>query len=151
MRSGIEIEMRNLSIYNKSPIKKDTIHKLISLLSHDLSFKVKNLEISFVDSTKIKEVNRDFLRHNYSTDIITFNYSFEKNIIDGEIIISLTDLKNNSIRYKTALKQETIRVIIHGLLHLLGYDDIEKTKRRRMKLKENFYVKKYTYLLNTQG
>lgn len=142
--------MRNLSIYNKSPIKKNTIHKLISLLSQDLKFKIKNLEVSFVDSAKIKEVNRDFLKHNYSTDIITFNYSLKKNIIDGEIIISLNDIKSNSIRYRTALKQEILRVIIHGLLHLLGYDDIEKIKRRRMKLKENFYVKKYTYLLNSQ-
>ena len=141
--------MRNLSVYNNSPIKKNTIHKLILLLSHDLKFKIKSLEISFVDSTIIKEVNRDYLKHNYSTDIITFNYSIEENIIDGEIIISLNDVKNNSIRYEISLKQELLRVIIHGLLHLLGYDDVEKTERRRMKVKENFYVKKYTYLLNS--
>ncbi len=142
--------MRNLRIYNKVPFKKNTIHKLISLLSNDLKFSVGNLEISFVDSAEIKEVNNKYLKHNYSTDIITFNYSSKRDIIDGEIIISLDDSKNNSKRYHSTIKQEIFRVIIHGILHLIGYNDINKKERRIMKSKENYYVRKYINLLNNE-
>lgn len=135
--------IRNLRIYNKAPFEKKTIHRLLSLLSEDLKFIIKNLEITFVNSEKIKFINNQYLKHNYSTDVITFNYSNNINEIDGEIVISLEDAKNNSKKFKNTIEEEVYRLIIHGVLHLIGFNDIKKNEKRIMKSKENYLVKKY--------
>ena len=127
-------------------IKRLTIHKLINLLKKELNFTIKNLEISFVNSSEIVQVNSKHLHHNYSTDIITFNYSKPKSSLEGEILISLDDALENSKRFHTSFKRELIRLVIHGILHLLGYKDEKISEKKVMKTKENSLLRKYKFL-----
>ena len=90
----------------------------------------------FCDDEKILEVNKEYLNHDYYTDIITFDYS-EGNIISGDIIISLQTVESNSQMYKTEFLEELHRVIIHGILHLSGLDDSSEEEEKAMRDAEN--------------
>ena len=131
--------MKNVLVYceNSKIINKLFVHSVISQIRNTLSLKIKSLEITFVSQETIRKVNNEYLSHDYSTDIITFDYSNERNILDGEIIISLKDAEENSKKYQVTFDNELLRLIIHGILHLLGYDDITLSKRRVMKKAEN--------------
>ena len=85
--------------------------------------------------------------HYYSTDIITFDYSENKNGIDAEIFISIDDAESNARKYKVHLKNEITRLIIHGILHLLGYDDQQKKDKIIMKRKENDLLNRNKFIL----
>jgi len=122
---------------NSKIINKLLVHSIISKIRNNLSLKIKSLEINFVSQETIRKVNNEYLSHDYSTDIITFDYSNERNILDGEIIISLKDAEENSKKYQVTFDNELLRLIIHGILHLLGYDDVALSKRKVMKKVEN--------------
>ena len=77
------------------------------------------------------EINRKFLKHEYYTDVITFDYS-EENEIKGEIYMSIDTIRINSYRYKTRINEELLRVMIHGVLHLCGYNDNNTNERNIM-------------------
>lgn len=131
--------MKNVYVYceNKNVINKLLVHSIISKIRDNFSLHIKSLEINFVSQETIQKVNNEFLSHDCTTDIITFDYSNERNILDGEIIISLKDAKENSKKYQVTFDNELLRLIIHGILHLLGYDDITIQKRKEMKKVED--------------
>ncbi len=83
------------------------------------------------DDREIRKINKEFLKHNYNTDVIAFNYN-EGNILNGEIYISIETVKKNSVNYKVSCTEEFIRVMIHGTLHLCGYDDKSSVERKIM-------------------
>lgn len=86
------------------------------------------------------KINVEFLNHDYYTDIITFDYSEVKREIKGDVFISLDRVQENSLRFKTGLDLETYRVIIHGLLHLIGYNDRSEQEKSLMTQKEDYYL-----------
>jgi probable rRNA maturation factor len=77
------------------------------------------------------EINRRFLKHDYFTDVITFDYSAERKV-DGEIYMSIDTIRRNALSYKSGIKEELFRVMIHGILHLCGYRDERKKDRKEM-------------------
>jgi len=142
--------MKNVTLHISKKIKIDKreIHKIISLLKKEFSFQVNDIIINIVTSEEIHKVNKQFLNHDYSTDIITFNYSEENNTLETEIFISLEDAYSNSIKYKVSLDNEFLRLVIHGVLHLLGYDDKNEKDKRKMKRMENKLVSKFENSIN---
>jgi len=90
----------------------------------------------FCDDEYILEVNRQYLDHDYYTDIITFDYS-EGDVVSGDLFISLDTVRSNSELFSTPFLQELHRVIIHGVLHLCGYKDKTEEDERLMREKEN--------------
>ncbi|MDR1119636.1 MAG: rRNA maturation RNase YbeY [Dysgonamonadaceae bacterium] len=98
----------------------------------------KTGEIAFIfcSDKKILEINNQYLQHDYYTDIITFDYS-EKDIISGDIFISLDTVKSNSEKFNTHYNEELHRVIIHGILHLCGLKDKSPEEEKKMREKEN--------------
>ena len=101
-------------------------------------------DLSFIitsDKT-LRNINKEFLNHNYYTDVIAFNYSVAKRI-NGEVYISIDTVRENAANYKISLKREILKVFIHGVLHLCGYDDKTKREKNVMSDKEDFWVEKY--------
>lgn len=120
---------------------------MVKSLSESLEFKLTFLEINFLKSDEIIQINKKYLKHNYSTDIITFNYFEEKDIIDGEIFISLNDALENANIFKVSAKVEIFRLVIHGILHLLGYEDTKKKDKKVMKRLENRLLNSNKFIL----
>ena len=98
--------------------------------------KVGDLTYIFCDDEKILEVNRQFLQHDYYTDIITFDYS-NKRRISGDMFISLDTVKSNAELFGRTCEEEFMRVIIHGVLHLCGINDKGEGEREIMERHEN--------------
>lgn len=140
--------MKNIRIYSiDKKIKKNKIHDLVKSLSSELKFVVSNLEINIVTQNDILEINKTYLKHNFTTDIITFNYSDLFNGLDGEIFISIDDAFTNSKKFKVSLSDELVRLVIHGVLHLLGYDDQTLADKKVMKKLENKLLSKNNFIL----
>ena len=98
--------------------------------------KTGDIAYIFCNDEKILEINTQYLKHKYYTDIITFDYT-EGNTVSGDIFISLDTVKTNSERFSTNYEEELRRVMIHGILHLCGIDDKTATARIEMKRAEN--------------
>lgn len=96
-----------------------------------------NILVNFCSDNYILEVNRQFLKHDYFTDIITFNYSSSKKI-SGDLLISLDTVQTNSALFKTSFQRELLRVIVHGVLHLLGFDDKTPEEQIIIRSKEDY-------------
>jgi rRNA maturation RNase YbeY len=94
------------------------------------------LSVIFCSDEFLLGINQQFLKHDYFTDIITFDYSSGKNIA-GEIYISIDRVKDNATSLGVTFPQELKRVIIHGVLHLLGYRDSTKAQKQAMRLRED--------------
>jgi rRNA maturation RNase YbeY len=86
------------------------------------------------------DINVKYLDHNYFTDIITFDY-VEGNTISGDLFISIETVKENAKEYNITWIKELYRVILHGILHLVGYNDKSEKERKIMREKENYYLK----------
>ena len=136
--------MKNFFIYSEKGIKinKRSLHRIVASLCNELDLKVFSLEINYVSSETMLGINKKYLNHNYNTDIITFDYSNERNNLDGEIFISIDDALENSKKYHVTLNNEILRLVTHGILHMTCYDDVTLAKRKRMKNVEDTLVHK---------
>jgi probable rRNA maturation factor len=102
-------------------------------------------DLSFIITTdsELLKINKEFLKRDTLTDVIAFDYS-DKDKINGEIYISKEKVQRNALNYKISLKKEILRVLVHGTLHLCGYDDNSNKERDKMRDKENFWIEKFT-------
>ena len=101
--------------------------------------KVGEIGYLFCNDDKILEVNREYLGHDYFTDIITFDYC-EGDRLNGDLFISVDSVRENAAFYGTEFENELNRVIVHGVLHLIGYDDHTEEDIAVMRSKENYYL-----------
>ncbi len=107
------------------------------------------LEFVFCDNDFLLNINQTFLKHDYFTDVITFNLADLDSLpIRGEIYISVEMVKQNSLHFRVSFAQELYRVIFHGILHLCGYDDKKPQDKLVMKNKENFYLAAFLDSIN---
>ncbi len=118
----------------------DTINVWITEVAKSHNRILGNITYIFCNDDKIINVNRQFLQHDYYTDIITFDYSRGK-LISGDMFISLDTVKSNSEQFGYDYNIELLRVIIHGILHLCGIDDKGPGEREIMELHENQALK----------
>ncbi len=107
------------------------------------SRKLKSLNYIFCSDKKLLEMNRQYLKHDYYTDIITFEYSENSREIVGEIYISVDRVRENAKILRTTFKEEIHRVIFHGILHLLGFKDKTSSQKRNIRKLEDQWLKKY--------
>lgn len=99
-----------------------------------------SLNYIFCTDDYLREINIQFLNHKTYTDIITFNYNLSETEIEGEVYISIDRVRENAETYKTDFPTELNRVMIHGVLHLLGYNDKNKSEKKAMREKEDTYL-----------
>ena len=104
---------------------------------------LESLTYIFCSDEELLKINRDFLQHDYYTDIITFNLAVPGNPIAGEIYISIDRVKDNAAKENTTLKEELHRVIFHGALHLCGYKDKTKRDILAMRAAEDRFLSAY--------
>jgi len=100
-----------------------------------------SVSVLLVSDDEIQEVNKKYLGHDYATDVVTFPLHETTDPIEGEIYVSLQTTERNSNLYGNTHPNEIIRVVIHGILHLTGYDDSTPELRDEMKKKEDHYLK----------
>lgn len=117
-------------------IKKRDTTAWIRAVAAQYGKRVGDVGYFFCNDEKILEVNREYLGHDYYTDIITFDYT-EEDTLNGDIVISLDTVKSNAEKFKKAYDEELHRVIIHGILHLCGINDKGKGEREIMEAAEN--------------
>lgn len=98
-----------------------------------------NVNIIFCSDNYILDVNMQYLQHDYFTDIITFDYC-EGKVLSGDLFISIDSVRENASFFGTEFKDELNRVIVHGLLHLIGYDDHSEEDIKVMRSKEDYYL-----------
>jgi rRNA maturation RNase YbeY len=106
---------------------------------NSLGFTIGELSFIFCSDEYIKKINIKYLTHHFFTDVITFDYSKEK-LLFGDVYIYIERVKENSKTYKTSFNEEMFRVIIHGVLHLCGFDDKTKEEKSLMRSKENDFL-----------
>lgn len=133
---------------------------MVSYFTEDISFKFKekrrnnrwlklvaeseirrlgNISIIFCSDNYILDTNIKYLGHDYFTDIITFDYC-EGDVLSGDLFISIDSVRENAAYYGASFEEELHRVIVHGVLHLIGYDDHSKEDIQEMRSKENYYL-----------
>lgn len=117
-------------------IKKKETTEWIKSVAASYEKRIGEIAYIFCSDEKILEVNRQYLKHDYYTDIITFDYC-EGNKLSGDIFISLDTVQTNSEQFHTAYNDELHRTIIHGILHLCGINDKGPGEREIMEAAEN--------------
>jgi len=128
----------------KKRITSNWIKQVISIEEK----RVGDISFIFCSDEYLLDVNKKYLNHDYFTDIITFD-DVEGNVINGDIFISVDRVKENSKEFEISFDNEVHRIIIHGVLHLLGYKDKVKKDKDLMTEKEDLYLKLFndSYLL----
>lgn len=101
--------------------------------------RIGQVNIIFCSDNYILDINQNYLQHDYFTDIITFDYC-EGKTLSGDLFISVDTVRENAIFYGTEFDDELNRVIVHGLLHLIGYDDHSEEDQKTMRSKEDYYL-----------
>jgi probable rRNA maturation factor len=137
----LKIRLKNSNL-SKEQIDRGKIGKLIEHIFVLENKKLGEIEIVFLKDPEILKINKEFLQHDYFTDVIAFGYN-QKGLISGDICIGIECVSRNAAKYKSSFKEEVIRVIVHGILHLIGYEDKDPEGKKRMKKKEDFYLKRY--------
>ncbi len=118
---------------------KTRIKEWLRLVAESEVFTLGNISVILCSDNYILDINQKYLQHDYFTDIITFDYS-EGGRISGDLFISVDSVRENSVEYETEFEDELHRVIVHGILHLIGYDDYTEDEIKTMRSKEDYYL-----------
>lgn len=123
---------------------KQSIAEWIEGIISEKGFSMWNISIIFCSDDYLLNINRQYLNHDYYTDVITFDYS-ENKLISGDIFISVEMIRYNAEKYAKIEKNELLRVIIHGVLHLCGYKDKTSAQKEEMTNQENLALSQIIY------
>lgn len=120
----------------------DYLKSVLFQIAEEEMFNIHELTYIFMSDDSLLEVNKKYLAHDYYTDVITFNYNSRRNL-SGDVYISIDTINTNAKRFNKTPENEFLRVIFHGLLHLLGYDDKNEKDQEKMTQMEEFCLNKY--------
>lgn len=135
--------MNNIEIYFEDVEEIDIFEKVLhlhlnSLIKKELK-KTGDISIVFCSDAYLLEMNKQYLQHDYYTDIITFDY-VEDDVVSGDLFISMDRIKDNAKNFDSEFMHELYRVAFHGVLHLVGYKDKTEEEQKQMRAKENHYL-----------
>lgn len=121
-------------------VQSNTIKRVLKILFDREGILLKELSYIFCSDDYLLAINKQFLKHDYFTDIISFPLSDPSESLEGEIYISIERVRENAEKFKTDFQEEINRVIFHGALHLCGYDDHSEKEQEIMRKKEDEYL-----------
>lgn len=122
--------------------KRDELKNFLIKVFKNEKIRLANLNVIFCTDKALLNINRQFLKHNYYTDIVTFIIS-DSTAIEAEMYISVDRVKDNAKRLDISFKLELHRVILHGILHLAGYNDKSSQQIIKMRKREDHYLRLY--------
>ncbi|MBG9375756.1 rRNA maturation RNase YbeY [Panacibacter sp. DH6] len=128
---------RKLTVNSKTGIKRAANN-----IFEEEMMVLNRIDYIFCSDQFLLQINRDFLQHDYFTDIITFDLSDTPGIT-GEVYISVDRVKENAVVHRTSFLDEVLRVIFHGALHLCGYKDKKTPEQKLMRAREDYYINKF--------
>ena len=131
------ITFQNTSKFKVKDLRKKKLW--LNSISNNEGKEIESLSFLFVDDEEMLKYNKKYLQHESYTDVITFDSSIDKKIA-GDIIISLERVNDNAKFFQVSYNYELQRVMAHGLLHLLGYNDKNKEEKKIIRKKENYYL-----------
>ena len=123
---------------------KRAIRNLINEVILKEKKQLVNINFIITDDENMLKINEEYLHHDTYTDTITFFYNEKKKEVNGDIYISIDRIRENAKTYKTSIQKELVSVMIHGTLHLCGYEDkAEEDKKNKMIIKQEKYLESY--------
>lgn len=139
-----------IQFFGKSKSLNAKIRKELRQLLHEIAnnegYEIQNVTYIFMSDDELLEINKQHLQHDDYTDIITFDLSDIEASVDGEIYVSIDRIKDNASKFNCTIIQELVRVLSHGLLHLLGYKDKSDSEILKMRQKEAECLSKYALI-----
>jgi probable rRNA maturation factor len=132
----------NLGVKIPSFVSRTELKRAVKELVVNEGKSLKDLSLVFTDDDYLLEVNRQYLNHDYFTDVITFDYS-QFPLVSGDVMISLDRVKENAAALHLSYETEFYRVVFHGVLHLCGYKDKSDEDASVMRSKEDFYINRF--------
>lgn len=123
--------------------ERKNIRQMLNHIANDHGYIIQNICYIFMTDDELLEINQSHLQHDDYTDIITFDLSDTEASIDGEIYISVERINENAEKFNCPIGDELIRVISHGVLHLMGYKDKSESDSKKMRDAENQSIKIY--------
>lgn len=137
----------SIEIFNESdeiiPFSHGQLQHVVLLIQKQEKRNFLCLEVVFVNNTEILEMNRHYLGHDHVTDIITFPYHEDNEPVEGTLYCCAPEIRRQSNELGTPYDEEVLRVVIHGLLHLVGHNDKTESQRTIMRSLENKYITLY--------
>lgn len=119
--------------------RKTAVRGWLKMVAGSEMCKIGDINVIFCSDNYILDVNIKYLQHDYFTDIITFDYR-EGDVLSGDLFISVDTVRENALFYGAGFEDELDRVIVHGLLHLIGYDDASEEQQKEIHAKEDYYL-----------
>ncbi|MDP4595357.1 MAG: rRNA maturation RNase YbeY [Crocinitomicaceae bacterium] len=132
----------NLGVKIPTFVSKKELKEAVKDLTQQEGKTLKDLSLVFTDDDYLLEVNKQYLNHDYFTDVITFDYSSFPEV-SGDVMISLDRVKDNAATLNQSFELEFYRVVFHGVLHLCGYKDKTDADAAVMRSKEDFYINRF--------
>jgi rRNA maturation RNase YbeY len=136
--------MKKISVFNAHPRYRRRREETIRLVRRVLSVERcprAEIGIVFVNDKKMVELNGTYLHHYYTTDVLSFPFEDSSHgSLEGEVYVNLDQAKRQAAQYKVALAEEARRLVIHGVLHLVGYDDVTRRQQNAMRKLEDRYL-----------
>lgn len=139
--SSIEFFFEDISSFETN---QDFIKNQLQQLIIEEEKEPGDISVIFCSDEYLLDMNKKHLQHDYYTDIITFNY-VDDLLISGDLFISADRIKDNAVKFGVAFLEELYRVIFHGVLHLIGYNDKTEAEQKMMRQKENYYLAKVDF------
>ena len=145
--------MNDITFYNdfdpKFLYNKEKIEKIILKVFSELTYSNIKLSIIFTKRDFLSKMKEKYFNVEQYTDVIAFDFSEDKENFEGEIYISIKDVKENAKLFEQSFDNEFKRVVIHGALHLVGYNDIEDKDKLMMKNMENKYLEEFNFTISS--
>ena len=132
--------------YRMPKLKKHDLKRWLIEIAQNHDKQIVRLAYNFCSDVELLKINQEFLQHDTLTDIITFDYS-NQNLLEGEIFISHERIAENANNFQQEFMHEFLRVLVHGLLHLIGFQDKTKKLKQEMRQKENEAIQHFFTIL----
>lgn len=126
---------------------KEIIREWLDKTAKKHNHKIGSVHIIFCSDEFLRKMNKEYMNHDYYTDIVTFHYEEKKSTLAGELYISIDRIRENAVKFNIQRENEKRRVIIHGLLHLLGFNDENREEKKMMTTLENKYLRDFEQML----